>query len=172
LIPRSKTARPLPEGLTVLLPSSAGNIAAVFPGTTVESCSFGSVPAVMRRVGIKRERRARKERKKAMRVVRRVERMGNRRAPIIIQVVVRKFEEIMGFSMKFMKAVGAERSFSILDGWRDRILVVSGIACDDVERRLCESSLNADVRLVERKQTLFIFTIAFTITPQAKILFY
>lgn len=102
-------------GLMVFVPSFAGNIAAVRPGWTVERrCSFGRVPVVMRIVGMRRVRMAKKERKNVMRVVRRVDRRGNRRAPIIIQVVVRKFEEITGFSMNFIREEGAERSLLIL----------------------------------------------------------
>lgn len=69
---------------------------------------------LMRIVGTRRERRARNERKNAIRVVRIEARSWKRRAPIIIQVVVRKFELMTGFSMNFMKEAGAESSLFIL----------------------------------------------------------
>lgn len=62
---------------------------------------------------MRRVRRVSRERTKARRVVRRVERRWNRRAPIVIQVVVRKFEEMTGFSMNLIKEEGAERSLFI-----------------------------------------------------------
>lgn len=114
LTPKIKRAMPFPAGLMDLEPSSAGNIAAVRPGMIVDNCSFGSLPAVIRIVGMRRESSARKERKNAMRVVRRDARSWKRMAPMIIHVVVRKFEEMIGFSMNLMKDIGAERSLLIL----------------------------------------------------------
>lgn len=76
---------------------------------------MGNFPVVIRIVGMSRDSRARKARKNVMRVVKRVERREYRRAPMIIHVVVRKFEEITGFSMKVMRPIGAER---ILFIWR------------------------------------------------------
>lgn len=100
-----------------LEPSSVGNIAAVRPGMIDDSCSFGSFPAAMRIVGMRREMRARKEKKNAIRVVKINARSWNKSAPTIIQVVVRKLEEIIGFSTNLMKDIGAERSLFILTYW-------------------------------------------------------
>lgn len=108
--PRIRRAKPLLAGLIVLEPSEAGKCAAVLPGWTVDRSSlFGRFPVLMRIVGMRRVRRTRKEMKNARRVVRRVERRWNVRPPMIIHVVVRKFEEMTGFSMNFMREEGAER---------------------------------------------------------------
>lgn len=107
----------------VFEPSEAGNIATVRPGWTVDlSCSFGRFPVVMRIVGMRRVRMVSIESNNTRRVVKRVERRGNRRAPIAIQVVVRKFDEMTGFSMNFIKEEGAERSLLILACYTETLM--------------------------------------------------
>lgn len=113
MTPRIRRAKPRPDGVPGF-PSRWGKSAVVLPGITVLSSSLGILPEETRIMGTSLVKRAAKARSSARRGVRKRLTTWNRRAPMIIHVVVLICDPMMPLSMNLRKPTGAASSLDML----------------------------------------------------------